>query len=140
MADGGDPLEEIDQAIAMWQMEKAMYQKDKDRGKEMEEMRRGHIVRSIARNYEVLVGAGEFDDADKAAKKLLEFEKSAQSYSALIKCAARARSHELADELTRQAQRDLPEDERDKVITAEELAGDSDEEDSPDDRSPPDGK
>lgn len=138
IADGGDPLEEIDQQLSMWSMEKRMYKKDKDRGKEMLEMRMEYLIKRVARNYEVLVGAGEFDDAETAAKKILEFEKSARSYNALINGALRARSLELAEELASEANKTLPEDERDKVMEPDEIELPEGDDDSGDRASPPD--
>ncbi len=127
LADGASPLDEIDQRIAMWEWEKVRYRKDKERGKEMEAMRHGYIVRDIARQYEVLVGAGEYDDADKAARKLVEFDKSALSYSELIKGAIRAGSRDLARELEREAKRELSGDEQERLVGVEDLDADSED-------------
>ncbi|HWL91970.1 MAG TPA: thioredoxin family protein [Phycisphaerae bacterium] len=116
--DGGDPVRGIDSEFESYERDRKYFAtQHQELAKEMEEHDRKSLIDDVGRHYEVLLGVGEFEKADAAAKQLLKFEMSPRTYSELIRRAYRAEAGEIAAELAREAGKELPEEERDKVET-----------------------
>jgi thiol-disulfide isomerase/thioredoxin len=69
---------------------------------------REQVVHDGARYYEALVGAGRTDVAQQVVDKLLAFQESGQTYTALVEAAARAEAWDAARALARRGLSELP--------------------------------
>lgn len=93
----GDVFERIDTRVQTYWMNSQAMGEGVD--EELVTILKEAVVKDGARYYEVLVGTGQNDVAEKVAAKLLEFQETGRTYAALIASAARAGDVELAKQL-----------------------------------------
>lgn len=103
----GDVKARLESRITRFQDESARLRADKvaDANARIEAKFKALRI-DMARMYEALLGAGQFDPADVVSKRILEFDPKCPEYLALIRAALRAEAHGAARSIALRAYAD----------------------------------